>query len=397
MNKQENEIKTMSQDGEENYEALKRLRTNAKRKFTRKQYAFLELSRNNEHALVIRDKFEDIREAYKEIDKLNDRLLTVINKTASHAVMDSLLDECDAYMKDIDSTLDQIRVTYACHMSDSSSKRSEVHVKPLETPRFSGNIREYSSFRQDFNRLMTQNYGKDAYVLRSCLIGSALETVKGVEDNFDEMFYRLDTTYGDPRKFVDVVVQELKSIRPIPDGDSKKFIDMANVIERCWLDLRRMDLSEEMNTVTMVSMVERLLPPTQKREWILKIDSNVKTSKNMFEDLLQYILQEKRVIEYMNHDVRLIGKGRNVNQAIGNTVNDFTNALNDSKEHTEMEAKMRFLEENQLASQRQMLHEIERVTNRLEHIAQVANVSYNQCPAKRMRCLWHPTYKMFLL
>ena len=153
----------MNQNDEETYEGIKRLRTNMKRKFTRKCNAFIELSRNNQSVLVLREKFEDIREVYKEMDKINDQLLSVINKTASHVIMDGLLDECDAYMKEIDTTLDNIRAAYASHISDSSSKRSELHVKPLDTPRFSGNIREYSSFRQDFNRLMTTNYGKDAY------------------------------------------------------------------------------------------------------------------------------------------------------------------------------------------------------------------------------------------
>ena len=302
---------------EENYETIKRLRTNAKRKYTRKCNAFKELSEGGALLLVMQEQFADIREAYKEIDKANDNLVTVINKTASHAIMDDLLDECDVFMKDVDSTLDHIRAIYAKHSADSSSKQSAIIVKPIDTPRFSGNIREYSSFRQDFHRLMTEKYGKDAYVLRSCLSGIARDTVKGVEDDYDEMFYRLHKSYGDPRKFVDTIVYDLKSLRPIPDGDSKRFIATANVIERCWLDLKRMDLSEEMNTVTMVSMIERLLPSTQRREWVLKMDSNGKDSKGMFENLLQYILQEKRILEYLENDVRSSGKSRAVNHTSG--------------------------------------------------------------------------------
>ena len=212
MQLQEPEIMT-----EENYETTKRMRTNAKRKYTRKCNAFIELSKRDEHFLVMRAKFADIREAYKEIDKANDRLVIVINTTASHGAMDSLLDECDDFMKDIDSTLDHIRAVYANHSLGSSSKQSNILVKPLDTPRFSGNIREYSSFRQDFHRLMTEKYGKDAYVLRSCLVGAAMETVQGVEDDYDEMFYRLYKTYGDPRKFVDTIVHDLKYLRPVPE------------------------------------------------------------------------------------------------------------------------------------------------------------------------------------
>ena len=226
----------MSKDGEDNFESIKLLRANAKRKFTRKCNAFMELCRNNEHCLVLREKFEDIREVYKEINKIKEHLLSIINRTASHGIMDTLLDRCDIYLKEIESTLDNVRAQYACSLPENSSKLSEVRVRPLDTPCFSGNIRDYSSFRQDFNCLMTKNYGKDAYVLRSCLSGPALETVKGVEDNFDEMFFRLDKAYGDSRKFVDAVVHDIRSLKPIPDGDNKKFIAMIIVIKRCWLD-----------------------------------------------------------------------------------------------------------------------------------------------------------------
>ena len=102
-------------------------------------------------------------------------------------------------------------------------KRSEVHVKPLDSLRFSGDIRQYSSFRQDFNRLMTIHNGKDAYALRPCLSGSALNAVKGVEDDFDQMFHCLDSMYGDPRKFVDTFIQELKSLKLIAGRGTKHF------------------------------------------------------------------------------------------------------------------------------------------------------------------------------
>ena len=68
------------------------------------------------------------------------------------------------------------------------------------------------------------------------------------------MFERLDKVFGDPRKFVDSVIHDIKSIKPIHDGDSKKFIAMIDAIERCWFDLQRMGLTVEINTVAMVNI-----------------------------------------------------------------------------------------------------------------------------------------------
>ena len=100
----------------------KRARTNAKCKFTRKCNAFMELSERSEQILVLQDKFNDIRENFKILDNANDHLVNVINETAPHHLMDNLLQDCDAYMKEIETTLDKIRAVYASHISASSSK-----------------------------------------------------------------------------------------------------------------------------------------------------------------------------------------------------------------------------------------------------------------------------------
>ena len=154
---------------------------------------------------------------------------------------------------------------------------------------------------------MMTTYGEDPYALRSCLSGSALDTVRGAEDNFQEMFRRLENAYGDPRKIVDTVIHDVKTLKPVADGDNKNFTAMVDVIERCWLDLKRMGLAAEMDTVTMVSMIERLLPTMQKREWVSRIETTNVDSNNMFNELLQFLLQEKRVIKYMDHDLRATG------------------------------------------------------------------------------------------
>ena len=91
----------------------------------------------------------------------------------------------------------------------------------------------------------------------------------------------------------------------------------------------------------------------------------------MFENILSYLLQEKRVIEYMDSDVRILSKNRSVHQTVGNTCCE-------NKENHEMGEKLRHLEENQAACQQQIFSDLAKVTDRLEHIAQITNVSKNQ-------------------
>ena len=68
-----------------------------------------------------------------------------------------------------------------------------------------------------------------------------------------------------PQKIVDSVLSELRSFTPVKDDDPAGLITMIIVVERCWLDLQRLKLEREMNTSTMITIIERLLPLTQKR------------------------------------------------------------------------------------------------------------------------------------
>ena len=72
---------------------------------------------------------------------------------------------------------------------------------------------------------MMSSYGQDPFALKKCLSGDALRTVKGVDDDFTEMFHRLDIKYGRPEKQADAVLNEIKKLKPITEGDDRAFID----------------------------------------------------------------------------------------------------------------------------------------------------------------------------
>jgi hypothetical protein len=142
-------------------------------------------------------------------------------------------------------------------------------------------------------------YGKDPYALLNCLDASAQTVVNPVIDDYDDMMKRLDEKYGRPEKQVDSIIQQIKSINRVAEGDAKGMLHMIETVEICWLDLKRLNLESEMNTTTMISDIEKLLPELQKREWTLQKPLNAK-----FAHLKDFLVKEKKAIEYMNEDVR---------------------------------------------------------------------------------------------
>ena len=144
-------------------------------------------------------------------------------------------------------------------------------------------------------------YGEDAYALGSCLSGKALDIIIGIEDDYEKIWKRLNTVFGDPEIIVDSVLSELRSLTPVKDDDPAGLITMIIVVERCWLGLQRLKVEREMNTSTMITVIERLLPLTQNREWVVykqRVLNRSDTDK--FEELTIFVRREKgnRIHEY---------------------------------------------------------------------------------------------------
>ena len=125
------------------------------------------------------------------------------------------------------------------------------------------------------------------------------------------MMERLHTKYGSDEKQVDVMLKDLKGLKRVADGDYKALHRMIETVENCWLDLKRMNLESEMDTTSMLSMVEKLLPEVQKREWTLqKPLASHEDGSSKFTKLLEFLIREKTAIEYMSDDLRNERKGK---------------------------------------------------------------------------------------
>ena len=265
-----------------------------------------------------------------------------------------------------------------------------IKTKKLDAPQFSGNIRDYPSFKINYERHMYPVYGDDPYALRSCLTGNAAWSVKGVEDDYIKMFERLNVKYGCPQKLVDAILGELKILKKVPEGDTNKLIQMIEVVERAWLDLERMKMSEEMNTTLMISFVEKLLPDLQRREWaIYKQNQNSKLGNARFSEMVNFLIREKTAIEYMSDGVRCGNSGGNnnihqVHTAQTNIQEDTSNLV---KEIADIHSSMKLVVDG-LAQVSQAMHN-SRYTNRPSHFENTGRSGERNDHSTKKYCWLH--------
>lgn len=264
-----------------------------------------------------KDAYSEVNDAFKELEDIHDKYVAVLTD-------DGHIGEAEQYIAKVECDVkDCLSKIYKLEKEGES--KVKIKVKALEPPRFTGELRDFPDFKDDFTRIVEENYGKDPFALKQCLGGEALKSIAGCENDYEAMFKRLDEQFGDPRKIVDVVIGDLKTIKTINDGDNKGFVKMVGKVEQCWLDLKRVNLESEMNTAHVVSMIEKTLPTLQKREWVMKA-SAVSGTDQLFPDLLKFLLKEKQTLEYMDSNVRCSAVNRNVNSVAGfsdNINNDY--------------------------------------------------------------------------
>lgn len=119
-------------------------------------------------------------------------------------------------------------------------------------------MKEGTNFRQYYERLVVPTYGHDPYAPCRCLVGEVLQSIKGLEDDNNEMFKRLEQKFGNHRKNMDLIVDDLRALKTPLEGDDKGLIRAIEIVEDCYLDLKR-NLEAEMKT-NVLGLVERVLP-----------------------------------------------------------------------------------------------------------------------------------------
>ena len=237
-------------------------------------------------------------------------------KTAHHALMSLLNDEEAAaemnWITSIQTLYQQVNMkigTFLQAQENASLATSSVKLERMKMPTFEGEVREYPRFKDDFMKQVMpqmQNTESAAYALRSCLGKKELDVVKGLEDDVEDMWQRLDEEYGDPATVADTIVNEIKRFTPIADGDKKKFLDFVAVIEGGHRDLKRLSMEREITTTSSVSIIEKRLPPRERERWaelVCRKDSKVDRT-NKFPHLLEFLLEKRRAIKYDEAELR---------------------------------------------------------------------------------------------
>jgi hypothetical protein len=141
-------------------------------------------------------------------------------------------------------------------------------------PRFSGDVREYSIFRDDFKHAIESRYSKrDAMTyLRACLQGKPLELIKGIGNDYDGAWQYLESIYGDPRYVSDQVTQDLSKFRPLKEGEDSRFCELVHLVKRSFNTLKGVGRPYDMNNNHVLSLIEQKMCVEDRKIWSREVE-----------------------------------------------------------------------------------------------------------------------------
>ena len=140
--------------------------------------------------------FEELSKSYEKLEEKHEEFM---EKLCIAKEMNAEIEAEESFMNDIDSLKLVVTAAYDDIISEPDSKqvsalsaKPKIKVKPIEAPVYDGDRRKYFIFKDDYKRIMEDLYGDNPFALKQCLLGEAEKVIRGYEDNYKEMWKRLD-------------------------------------------------------------------------------------------------------------------------------------------------------------------------------------------------------------
>ena len=185
---------------------------------------------------------------------------------------------------------------------DNSSSASPIKLEKAETVKFSGQPREFSKFKTEFNLIVVPNRSDTEIGLR--LKQSVPTKHKHLVENYElsehkRMMDKLEEHFGSSEKVVCSVVAEIERLK-MPESD-KAFVVFVEKLEAADRDLSALNLQGQVaNEVQMSKLVERL-PELVKGDWVRIVRTEKLLKKDTafrYRRLMDFLSEMKDSVEY---------------------------------------------------------------------------------------------------
>ena len=272
-----------------------RMRTSAKRVFARLNTSVNKSMEKCDEVELVEELFTELKDSWAKLQHAHDEYTATKEEEA----------EVD-WIEDLYETYNNTQRKFFMYKKEMKPKEKiKLQLKPVDLPKFSGNMREYPRFKLDFIQQVMAHTDEQsaAFTLRMCLSKHVQEKVTLVADDVDAIFEKLDEEYGDPSAVTDVVINDIKTFQV---KGRKSLLDFIDVIERGHHDLACLGMTKEISNSGVVSIIESKLPDEERRKWAERVNAEGSLVPKMdkFPHLLKFLQEVRRTLKYLHAELR---------------------------------------------------------------------------------------------
>lgn len=180
--------------------------------------------------------------------------------------------------------------------SPERTERESFRHKKMDFPKFSGILRQYATFKRDFNDMILEPgvYDKKqmSHILRNeCLSGDAKNYVHSIYD-YDALWAKLDTFYDDEAEVVEEINNQIAGLMRLEEEDYEGFIELVDIVEKAELDLSAMGSTSVLNNPVTVRRIMGKCPRSIKEAMARELDG--KKQEEEFDAMLKFLLPRRK-------------------------------------------------------------------------------------------------------
>ena len=188
-----------------------------------------------------------------------------------------------------------------------------IKLNKPEPIKFSGQPRDFASFKRDFEAIIVPNRAAAdiGLYLKQAVPHKHIHLIANVDTaNYIEMLNILAAEFGTKEQIIDSVVYEVEKMKHITTD--KMFLEFVEKLEKIHRDLKTVAMLEEVANAMFMSKLENKLPTVIDQEWtkaVIKEKHNEKSSKDKFEEFMKFLAEHKKMVKYKFSEARQAAVG----------------------------------------------------------------------------------------
>ena len=295
-----------------------RKRNSAKKKFDDEVKSFFVVLKARVEISRLEEAFDEVKTKYKAVRKLHDEITDLMIEAevdkddfGSHdnfieeimAVYGNLLTEFEEYRK-----FKEMEIISKTKSTEKEPK-ARSNLERIKVPQFSGNIKNYRTWKRIFSNTMEKN-GEDQASQLARLIEAIQPPLRYEVECFTTtgaIWKFLDRLFGDDKELIRILMNDIKTMKPLKAKDTKSIRNFVATVRGCILRMEDVGATDETRSrYVFADILAKLTIEDQRAYGRSMIDT--KKDEDL-QTLLEYLEEESKLLASSQPEQRSLKAG----------------------------------------------------------------------------------------